>query len=259
MVDMRMGAGEPRHTIAMVPAAPSSAPREVRVTYADAAALVADAARAGDPRSWLRPAERERHDRFRHQADRDLFLAGRILARTLVGRALGCDPAAWRWREGPHGRPEIDEPGVSWRFNLSHSAGLIVCVLADRREVGVDVEDRQRAPVAPGFVRRYCSTAEADDVDAQPDATRYDRFLAYWTLKEAYLKALGLGISVHLADITFSLDGADRATVAFSGALAGSDPRWHLELAHPTPRHLLAVAASTADGAAIRVTWEKHV
>ena len=60
----------------------------------------------------LRPAERARHARFRHDADRQMFLLGRVMARTIVGEALGESPDDWPWREGPRGRPEIDLPGL---------------------------------------------------------------------------------------------------------------------------------------------------
>jgi 4'-phosphopantetheinyl transferase len=229
--------------------APTScpAPGEVRVHYAEASRLIEESGGVDRAVAWLQAAEPERFARYRFEADRQMFLAGRVLARTLVGRALGVAPEAWRWREGPHGRPEVAEPATALRFNLSHSAGLIVCALAMGREVGVDVEHLARPPVDRKMIRRYFSPAEAADVEAQGPDRWQDRFLVYWTLKEAYLKARGLGVSVPLSEITFELDD-DRARVHFDGSLAGSDTRWALRFSRPTPRHLMAVAASEADG-----------
>jgi hypothetical protein len=79
----------------------------------------------------------------------------------------------------------------------------------------------RRAP-DPAIVTRYCSPAEAEDVCAQADGWR-DRFLTYWTLKEAYLKARGLGISVHLSDISFTLAGGEQPRISFLDSLAGTD------------------------------------
>jgi 4'-phosphopantetheinyl transferase len=229
--------------------APTScpAPGEVRVYYAEASRVIEESGGIDRAVAWLQAAEPERFARFRFEADRMMFLAGRVLARTLVGRAMGVAPEAWRWREGPHGRPEVADPATTVRFNLSHSAGIVVCALADDREVGVDVEHLARGPVDLKMVRRYCSAAEADDVEAQGADRWQDRFLMYWTLKEAYLKARGLGVSVPLSEITFDLDD-DTARVRFDGSLADSDTRWTLRLTRPTPRHLIAVAASEADG-----------
>jgi 4'-phosphopantetheinyl transferase len=192
---------------------------------------------------WLTDAERGRYARFLHDDDRLMFLVGRVMARALVGKALGREPTAWRWREGPHGRPEIDEPGVCCHFNVAHSAGLVVCAIADGHDVGVDVEDLTRRPVSSGFARRYLSPAEVDDVESQPIDTQQARLLTYWTLKEAYLKARGLGVSVALSDIEFTLT-PDGPRIGFLDSLAGTPTNWQFHLEQPTPRHLMAVASN---------------
>lgn len=201
-----------------------------------------DPERSRRAHAWLTEAERVRYGRFVHDDDRLMFLVGRVMARALVGRALGRDPTGWRWREGPHGRPEIDEPGATWRFNVAHSAGLVVCAIGNGHDLGVDVEDLRRKPATSGFARRYLSPAEVADVEAQPDDAQQERLLTYWTLKEAYLKARGLGVSVPLSDIEFSLgDGGPR--VQFLNTLKGTDTDWHFHLARLTPGHLVAVAS----------------
>jgi len=197
--------------------------------------------------AWLAPAERERYARFHAEEDRRMFLLGRVMARLLVGRAAGAPPTGWQWREGQHGRPEIGWPATALRFNIAHSAGLVVCALAMGREVGIDVEDLTRRAIDPALVRRYCAPSEVTDIEAQPADARQHRFLRYWTLKEAYLKARGVGISLPLANIGFSLH-AEKPSIAFRESLAGADDRWTFHLTQPTERHLMAVAASTADG-----------
>jgi len=95
-----------------------------------------------------------------------------------------------------------------------------------------------KRPVDWNVVPRYCAPDEIADIGSQ-DGRWHDRFLRYWTLKEAYLKARGVGISVPLADITFRVD-TDRADVSFGGALRGSDARWIFRLAQ---RHDLGLMA----------------
>ena len=225
---------------------------EVCAFVADAAAFGADRDRVAQALEWMTPDERARFDRFRHDADRHMFALGRSMARTLVGRALDVDPAGWAWREGPHGRPEIDRPGTDLHFNLSHSAGLVICVLGRGRAIGVDVENLRRRAPDPAIVPRYCSPSEADDVRAHGDRWR-DRFLTYWTLKEAYLKARGVGISLPLSDIAFTVN-ADGARIGFERSLAGTDERWMFHLWQPGMQHLAAIAADTADGARPAIT-----
>jgi 4'-phosphopantetheinyl transferase len=173
-----------------------------------------------------------------------MFLAGRVMARALVGRALGVAPADWRWREGPRGRPEIASPETSVRFNLAHSAGLVVCALANGRDAGVDVEYLRRRPVDPLVVPRYCAPDEVRDIQAHGPHGWHDRFLLYWTLKEAYLKARGLGISVPLSDISFAIDGT-APRISFLRSLSGTDDRWTFHVARPTTEHVVAVAADS--------------
>ena len=220
-------------------------PGEVHVWHGDAGEVFRDRARLGRARAWLEPAADGRFERYRHDADRHMFLLGRVMARAMVAGAAGWAPTAWQWQEGAHVRPEIAAPPTPLRFNLAHSAGLVVCALANGHDVGIDLEDLERPPIDRHLVRRYCAPAEADDIESRGDDGWRERFLHYWTLKEAYLKARGLGISVHLADICFTLDG-DRARIAFLDSLAGSDDRWTFHIGRLTPRHLMAVAAPVA-------------
>jgi 4'-phosphopantetheinyl transferase len=196
---------------------------------------------------WLSATERERYDRFRHDADREMFLLGRAMARIVVGREIGAAPEAWPWREGPRGRPEIGLPGAAVSFNVAHSGGVVVCALAHHVDVGIDVEDRRRAPIDRQLVDRYCSAAEAADILRTGPEGWHDRFLEYWTLKEAYLKARGLGISIHLADLSFTIGADAGVRVAFHGSLAGADPRWAFDLRPLDADHFVAIAASTPD------------
>jgi 4'-phosphopantetheinyl transferase len=242
---------EPRHTIAM-PESPSCADRdEVRAWHAHIDHALGDPAAVAHARQSLTDVEQARFERYHGDADRRMFLLGRVMSRGLVGRALNVGAGGWEWREGPHGRPEIAQPTTPVRFNLAHSAGLVVCAIASGRDVGVDVEDLQRPAIDPAMVNRYCAPAEAADIEAQGDRWR-DRFLVYWTLKEAYLKARGLGISVPLRDICFVLQPPP-VRVTFLGSLAGTPSAWTFHLSQPTDRHLVAIAASAEDGVEPRV------
>lgn len=193
----------------------------------------------------LDASERARYDRYRRDLDRHMFLLGRVMARAVVADALQVPPDAWRWREGDRGRPEIDAAACAVSFNLAHSDGSVVCALSRTGPVGVDIENRTRTPLERALVVRCCHVDEAADVDARGDDWR-DRFLQYWTLKESYLKAVGLGISVHLPDVRFRL--GPPVQPAFVGSLSGADAGWTFDLTTIDPAHFVAVAVSPADG-----------
>ncbi len=237
----------------MTAAASCPAPGDVCVWYARPGDVWPTADAALRAREWLGPAEHARLDRFRRDTDREMFLLGRVMARTLVGRALGLAPTAWAWRDGARGRPEIDQAGCPISFNLAHSAGLVVCAVGCGVQVGVDVEHRGRPALDRRMVARFCSTAEQADIEAFGDAGWQNRFLQYWTLKEAYLKARGLGLVVPLAELSFDLSPPD-ITVTFLGSLAGADARWAFALTSIAADHYVAVAASTDQHPAPRIS-----
>jgi 4'-phosphopantetheinyl transferase len=230
----------------MISEPPRAEPADVRVWHATTDETWRDAARRPRALAWLQPHERARYDRYRRDLDRDMFLLGRVMARTLVARALDTAPLAWTWLEGARGRPEVGAPPPASRscsFNLAHSGGVVVCAVGHGRAVGVDVEDRQRAPLDPQIVRRFCSPAEIADIESRGLNGWHDPFLKYRTFKEAYLKARGLGIAVPLADLSFSVrDPIPR--VEFRNAFADSADRWAFHLTELGPRHYLAVGAA---------------
>jgi 4'-phosphopantetheinyl transferase len=222
--------------------APSGPERaDVRVWHAHVDVLRHSPDAEDRARAWLTPAETARHGRYRRDLDRDMFLLGRVMARTIVGHAIGMAPTEWPWREGAHGRPEVDIAGCPISFNIAHSGGLVACAFTWEGEVGVDIEDRQRASIDRNLVARCCSPSEAADVNARGVEGWRDRFLMYWTLKESYLKARGLGISVHLGDLSFSLHD-DSVVLDRRGPLAADD-EWAFELITLHADHYLAVAA----------------
>ena len=217
--------------------------RVVSVWHARTADAFTSDDRRQRARAWLTPADDARHGRYRHQADRDMFLLGRVMARALVGQALGVDPGSWRWHEGPRGRPEAD---ADVSFNIAHSAGMVVCAVSRNGHVGVDVEHRHRPPVDARMIRRYCAPREAEDIERRGPGEWPDQFLKYWTLKEAYLKARGLGIAVHLADLCFTI-APDAIRLDRLNAL-NDDADWAVALDAPGGSHFVAAAAPVVSG-----------
>src|SRR6185436_13023672 len=101
------------------------------------------------------------------------------------------EPGTWEFEAGEFGRPEIAAPSVqpTVRFNLSHTDGMIVCLVGDDREIGVDVEDIERTGYTVEIADRYFSEAEVRELRSWTAERRVERFFDYWTLKEAYIKA----------------------------------------------------------------------
>ncbi|MEZ4452205.1 MAG: 4'-phosphopantetheinyl transferase superfamily protein [Nannocystaceae bacterium] len=157
--------------------------------------------------AWMTADERARQQRFVFERHRHAFLIARALVRGTLSRYVDRDPGAWRFIAGPHGRPALD-PGTPapLRFNLSHTDGCAVLAIAPATvEVGVDVERRRPSRDLLGIARHSFAPPEIEALLALDGDARLRRFFDYWTLKEAYIKARGVGISLGLDNFAFTV------------------------------------------------------
>ena len=175
---------------------------------------------------------------------RHLRLVAWALARTVLSRHAPVAIDAWRFRETEHGRPEIAEPTLTppLRFNLSHTAGLVACVVAEADDVGLDVEDVRRRSDIRSITRRFFAPGEVAAIERLDDERRPTAFFELWTLKEAYLKARGVGISLPLTEVAFALEPDRPPAVSFGPAVGDTPGAWQFAHLRPTPYHLAAVA-----------------
>ncbi|MCA9647830.1 MAG: 4'-phosphopantetheinyl transferase superfamily protein, partial [Myxococcales bacterium] len=156
-----------------------------------------DPARLEELSGWLSESERERAADFRVKEDRVQFIAAHACLRHVLSRYLPeRGPATWDYVIGPYGRPELAEAELRWlRFNLSHTGGLAACVVTRRLDCGVDVERRDKRRNFLGMSRTAFSELEQAELREIPEEQRPARFYEVWTLKEAYIKAIGMGLS----------------------------------------------------------------
>jgi 4'-phosphopantetheinyl transferase len=159
-------------------------------------------------------------------------------------------PDEWRFVSAPHGKPQTIQGVPS--FNLSHTRGVVACVVAQSMAVGIDVERTDRRTDTGSIAERFFSPAEAAELRATPDDTR-TRFVEIWTLKEAFVKAIGLGLSQPLDAFSFSLDGS---MIRFTAPPACCSTEWRFGLYAPYPDTRVAVAAHSPDCA---VQWRARL
>jgi 4'-phosphopantetheinyl transferase len=142
---------------------------------------------------------------FAIEPARQRFIVTRALLRLSLSRYADIAPEAWVFARGSHGKPRLDgaQAALGLCFNVSHSAGMAAVAIASS-DVGIDVQDTTRTP--PARVReRYLAPAEREGLSKLPESERAARFFEHWTLKEAYVKARGLGFSLPLGQIGFQL------------------------------------------------------
>ena len=191
--------------------------------------------------------------RFAFAIDRQQSFFSRTLVRHALTEVSGClHPSAWQFRRTPLGRPLVVNPGFeSLTFSLSHTRRLVACAVTVGAELGIDVEGLSpRVPVE--VAERYFSRAEAADLELLEPDRRGRRFLEYWTLKEAFLNARGLGLRAPLDSFSFRL-GEHDAQIVFSREMTatGEDPaRWHFMRGEIALEHLFALAYGGRGGRA---------
>ncbi|EAU43286.1 putative 4'-phosphopantetheinyl transferase [Fulvimarina pelagi HTCC2506] len=198
--------------------------------------------------SLLDAGEAARHERFRVNSAREEFLVGRALLRTRLS-ALRPDiaPEDWRFALNAYGRPAIDWSAMATApaplfFNLSHTRGLVALVVGGMEDIGVDVETIARGAPERDVARRFFTEGEADWIDAGTgEIDRTERFFALWTLKEAYIKARGMGLSLPLDGFFFDCS-LNPPSISFTGAIEDEPSRWRFERRWIDDGHRLALA-----------------
>jgi 4'-phosphopantetheinyl transferase len=191
----------------------------------------------------LSPEELDRAGRYRFEHDRRRFIVARAALRYLLAGYLGRDPGSLRLVSGPRGKPQL-APGVTgWlRFNSSRSESLAVFAVGRDRELGVDVERVRTDMDFEPLVDRVLSEAERGALDQLAPEARRRAFYRCWTRKEAYLKALGVGLAVapHELDVT-----GDHVKPLIRGQLRGllePDSTWSLHDVDLCPGYVAALA-----------------
>ena len=193
-------------------------------------------------RQGLSCDELARAGRFHTDLHRARYIVGRATLRRVLADRLGCSPAAIRLSYGRNGKPMLEGGRGHVQFNLAHSGGEAVIALADGAAVGVDIERHRPISDVESLARLVFSDVERRELKLAPDPV--SAFLNGWTRKEAYVKALGMGLTARLR-------GDHRFTVGQGGTvLSGPSGPVGLLLAlveRPHPRAVVALAlGSTA-------------
>jgi 4'-phosphopantetheinyl transferase len=226
----------------------------VAVSFADAPCREDDEAYAAAER-LLSKEEAARARRFRFDKDRRRFALTRALVRRELSRYVDIPPEDWRIENEAQGRPFVAWPaeGAELRFSAAHTEGLVLCAVAAGREIGADVE-RLRDDASLDVAGHFFAPSEMQALRAAPPERRAESFFTCWTLKEAYIKARGLGLSLPLDKFAFDLAGDPCTRVVFDPALGDDASAWRFFSLRPTPQHLAAVCVGRHDGAEILLT-----
>lgn len=191
----------------------------------------------------LTDAERAKAARFYFPADRNRHVTSRALLRTVLPRYLAIAHQDLSFRADRFGRPSLNNPEARARrldFNLSHTRGLIALAVTHDSVVGVDVENTSHQQPAMELASRFFSPDEVASLRTFSGDALNLEFFRHWTLKESYLKAYGVGLSLPLDLFGFRL-AAQRAEFFLAAAAEHRADEWFFAQWRASPEHLLAV------------------
>lgn len=198
-------------------------------------------------------AARERH--FYFADDRKRYLVTRAMVRMLLSRYAPIAPERWVFSKNAYGRPVIADAIAATEtgardlfFNLSHTRGLIALAVTRGRELGVDVENIAARTVSLDIAKHFFSATEVAELSRVAPDRQQDRFFEYWTFKESYIKARGMGLSLPLNGFSFEFPQRDAVRIRIDPALEDQDEHWSFWQYRPSAGYLMALCAERTGG-----------
>jgi 4'-phosphopantetheinyl transferase len=173
----------------------------------------------------LSAKEKTRHSQFVFEKRRREYLVTRGLARGVLAAYVGRPPRALSFFDTEHGRPVLEDAG-DLRFNLTNTTELVACAVGRGREVGVDAEPLDHADEILPIAETVFTTGEREELGRLPIERRRRRAVELWTLKEAYLKARGLGLLLPVGRVEVGFGEGSRPTLRFFPPVEDEPARW---------------------------------
>lgn len=196
----------------------------------------------------LKQSEIDKIERYRFPEAQHNALITRAFVRIVLSQYAELQPQDWQFDITKNGKPEIKNASLALRFNLSHNDKLIICAVCLKHDIGCDIENLSRKTSIETISKRYFASAEYQNLKNMPDQLRRSRFFEYWTLKEAFVKATGLGISQGFDSFNFTIEETknpifnDSIHLNFSEITSEYNKKdWYSCLTYPDNTHCIAI------------------
>ncbi len=197
-------------------------------------------------RAVINENEKRKVDRYIFEKDRHNSLVTRALLRFLLSESTHQDPDSFEFIENEYGKPDLKPGGIKipLKFNLSHSSGVTACALALGYEIGVDIENYRRK-IDLNIADRFFSKPEVEYLSKCPDKDKQTVFFDFWTLKESYIKARGMGLSIGLDKFSFKI-GKKNISINFHESLNDYQDQWQFFKFSPIKNFTAAISIQSS-------------
>jgi len=190
----------------------------------------------------LNPEEKQRWQQFRFPKHQHQYLITRALVRTTLANYANLQPQKLQFSANKYGKPKLKHVSTPLFFNLSNTDTLIVCAISQQQQIGVDVESIQHKTSSVDIAHRFFAAQEYQDLIALPQQDQRQRFFQFWTLKEAFIKAKGMGLSLPLDKFAFSIMPKTKLlTLKMHVQLEEIASNWSCWLLQPNTEHYTSV------------------
>lgn len=200
-------------------------------------------------KSLLTKTELEKVNRYRHSKSQHTALITRAFIRSVLSQYSNTVAQEWLFEITTLGKPELKNPPLPLRFNLSHNNELIICAVCLEHNIGCDIENLSRKISVEAIAKRYFSDCEYQVIKNSDKSIQNSTFFEYWTLKEAFVKATGLGISQGLDRFSFTIGEKTRSnmnnniSIQFAENCSEKHPQeWFNYLIYPDNKHCIGLS-----------------
>lgn len=194
--------------------------------------------------SLLNNVEREQQQRFYFIKHQKRYLITRALVRTVLSFYSNITPKEWRFSKNQYGKPFIDHllTDVPLYFNVSHTEGMIILAVSLEKEIGIDIENIDREIDWLQLAKKNFSPIEYEQLLALSTNQQKERFFDLWTLKEAYIKACGMGLSIPLNQFFYFFSAENHVQIAFDARRNDAPKHWNLWCIETNDVHKISMA-----------------
>lgn len=193
----------------------------------------------------LNEQERAQQKRFVFNRHKHQYLMTRVMIRVVMSLYVNAvAPSEWRFKKNKYNKPYIDNylSPIELRFNISHTDHMIVIAVTRHSEVGVDVEYLYRKNRTVDIAKAYFSATEFTQLQLLDENERHRRFYDLWTLKEAYIKACGMGLSIPLDQFSYHFPAPEKIQIAFDPVRDDHPSHWKFWQIKPSTSHIVSLA-----------------
>ncbi len=198
----------------------------------------------------LSPEELQRSQKFLNSRDAQRYIAAHGVLRHILSRYAPISPQEWKFKTNHYGKPVLraDTRSPDLYFSLSYTDKYFACAISHEPVIGLDLEKITPTEDLVNQIQRYCSPEEQQILKSLTVHQRQRQFFKLWTLKEAFVKARGIGLVYPIRALSFDLSDELSICVSVDDEPATESTHWYFELYPLEEDHFVSVAVQNKRG-----------